>query len=214
MLRRESNSRRFDSRSGRAGGGSEELGFVLAGRSLTWAGQIWEHLRAAVVTQQDSEPDTMRYLCTRVWSLSPRARNQGQRQRACSPLLPGGSQLCVGPVSTRGVRRTALCSSSAFLYPFVVGLFFGGLFLFFFSPVFLSFFWVNKWPPPSPDLPPSLALSCHHFFRGPVFFGPSLSHVNSLALLLGFFLGLNLDLSPLSCRFYPSLSSCTCSCCW
>lgn len=62
------------------------------------------------------------------------------------------------------------------------------------------FFWVNKGPPLSPDLPPSLALSSYHCVSWLGFLCCSLSQFNSLSRL--FFL-LNLGLPPLSCCFHP-----------
>lgn len=114
----------------------------------------------------------------------PRARlwKRGQSRRACSPLLPGGSQLSVSPVVAPRHSLLFLCLSLSFCCWFVF-VFLGCFFFFWFL-----FFWVNKWPLLSPDLPPSLPLQ-QYCVSWLVFFAPSrsLSLTPSPFLVLFFF---------------------------
>lgn len=142
----------------------------------------------------------------------PRARlwKRGQSRRACSPLLPGGSQLSVSPVVAPRHSLLFLCLSLSFCCWFVFVFF--GLFFLFLVFVLLGQQMTATVSWPSSFTAPSAVLC----FLARFLCSFTLSQFNSLSLFgsFFFFFWLNLSLSPLSCCFYPSLSSRTCSCCW
>lgn len=249
MLRRESNSRRFDSRSERAGGRAtteqqasprrlNELKVSSGSRQLrsgsparkswdscsqavpwpvqvtsgnTW-GRLWWHSRTVSQTR-----------C----AICPHACGASVLVHVCRLLKPRSRSACVFTSLTW--RKPAVWGSGD--YPVSAphrSLLFFCLslsvccWLVFWGVVFFSFFSLRSFGTKNDRYRlltsllhcPSAAIIS--FLARFSLLLHSLTLTPSLVVVCccWFFFWLNLDLSPLSCRFYPSLSSCTCSCCW